>query len=312
MGRPLRINYPGAFYHITSRGNERKIIYQTNRDYERFIGYLESATERYGAIIHCFCLMTNHYHLLLETPRANLQSILHHINTGYTNYYNAKKRRSGHLFQGRYRAILVEKDIYALELSRYIHLNPVRAGILKDPIQYPWSSYSAYCGKKNKWKWLQRGFILTQVSKKLRKAIREYRAYVQRGMTEKQDDPLKKTLASTVIGSEEFAEWVREKWIKREANREVPALRAMLKKPELSFIKATCEDLLGKDNLESRRMALYLSHRISGLSLKDIGEYFDGISISAVSQNSLRQEKRFKENQKLLKMMMRLKETILS
>src|SRR3989304_4903712 len=86
MGRPLRINYPGAFYHITSRGNERMPIYQTNRDYERFMGYLESATERYGANIHCFCLMTNHYHLLLETPRGNLESILHHINTGYTNF----------------------------------------------------------------------------------------------------------------------------------------------------------------------------------------------------------------------------------
>ena len=126
MGRPLRISFPGAFYHVTSRGNERRSIYQTNRDFEKFIGYLESATERYGARIHCFCLMTNHYHLLLETPRGNLQAILHHLNTGYTNYFNTKKKRVGHLFQGRYKAILVEKDHYALELSRYIHLNPVK------------------------------------------------------------------------------------------------------------------------------------------------------------------------------------------
>ena len=312
MGRPLRINYPGAFYHVTSRGNERKSIYQADRDYERFIGYLESATERYGANIHCFCLMTNHYHLLLETPRGNLQSILHHINTGYTNYFNAKKRRSGHLFQGRYRAILVEKDLYALELSRYIHLNPVRAGILKDPIQYLWSSYSSYCSKKNKWDWLQRGFILAQVSKKIGNAIRGYRDYVQRGMTEKQENPLKKAVASTVIGSEEFTEWVREKWIKQRVDREVPALRAIGKKPEISFIKGACEKVFRQDSLESRRMALYLSHRISGLSLKEIGEYFDGISISAVSQNSLRQEKRFKENPELFKTVTKLKETILS
>jgi len=312
MGRPLRINYPGAFYHVTSRGNERKSIYQTNRDYEKFMGYLESATERYGANIHCFCLMTNHYHLLLETPRGNLESILHHINTAYTNYFNAKKRRSGHLFQGRYRAILVEKDLYALELSRYIHLNPVRAGILKNPIQYPWSSYSSYCSKKNKWDWLKRGFILAQVSKKLGKAIRGYRDYVQRGMAEKQEDPLKKAVASTVIGSEEFTEWVREKWIKQRVDREVPALRAIGKKPEISFIKGACEKVFRQDSLESRRMALYLSHRISGLSLKEVGEYFDGISISAVSQNSLRQEKRFKDNPELLKTMMKLKETILS
>lgn len=312
MGRPLRINYPGAFYHVTSRGNERKSIYQTNRDYERFTGYLESATERYGANIHCFCLMTNHYHLLLETPRGNLQSILHHINTGYTNYFNAKKTRSGHLFQGRYRAILVEKDLYALELSRYIHLNPVRAGILEDPIQYPWSSFSSYCSKKNKWDWLQRDFIFGQVSKTLGKAIRGYRDYVQRGMTEKLEDPLKKAVASTVIGSEEFTEWVREKWIEQRVDREVPALRAMGKRPDISFIKGACEKVFKKNSLESRRMALYLSHRISGLSLKEVGEYFDGISISAVSQNSLRQEKRFKEKPELLKAMTKLKETILS
>jgi hypothetical protein len=256
--------------------------------------------------------MTNHYHLLLETPRGNLPSILHHINTGYTNYFNAKKRRSGHLFQGRYRAILVEKDLYALELSRYIHLNPVRAGILKDPIQYPWSSYSSYCSKKNKWDWLHRGFILALVSKKLGKAIREYRNYVQRGMIEKQDDPLKKTVGSTVIGSEEFTEWVREKWIKRGVDREVPAIRAIWKKPEISFIRRACEKVFREDSIESRRMALYLSHRISGLSLREVGEYFGGISISAVSQNSLRQEKRLKENPELLEMMMRLRETILS
>lgn len=312
MGRPLRINYPGAFYHITSRGNERKSIYQTNRDYERFISYLESATERYGANIHCFCLMTNHYHLLLETPRGNLQSILHHINTGYTNYFNAKKRRSGHLFQGRYRAILVEKDLYALELSRYIHLNPVRAGIIKDPLQYPWSSYPPYCSKQSNWDWLQRDFILSQISKKLGKAIRGYRDYVQRGMTEKQEDPLKKAVASTVMGSKEFTEWVRDKWIKHRVDREVPALRAIDKRPEISSIKGACERVFRGDSLETRRMALYLSHRISGLSLKDVGEYFDGVSISAVSQNSLRQEKRFKENPELLETMMKLKETLLS
>jgi hypothetical protein len=206
----------------------------------------------------------------------------------------------------------VERDLYTLELSRYIHLNPVRAGILKDPIQYLWSSYSSYCSKESKWDWLQRGFILSQVSKKLGKAIRGYRDYVQRGMTEKQEDPLKKTLASTVIGSEEFTEWVREKWIKRRVDREVPALRAMGKKPDISFIKGACEKVFKRDSLESRRMALYLSHRISGLSLKEVGEHFGGISISAVSQNSLRQEKRFRDNPELLKTMMKLKETILS
>jgi len=137
VGRPLRIEYPGAFYHVTSRGNERRAIFQAKKDYERFLGYFESATGRYGAQIHCFCLMPNHCHLLLETPRGNLHQILHHINTGYTNYFNARTGRVGHLFQGRYRAILVDKDSYALELSRYIHLNPVRAHLMEDLSQSP-------------------------------------------------------------------------------------------------------------------------------------------------------------------------------
>jgi len=313
MGRPLRISYPGAFYHVTSRGNERRSIYQTKQDFEKFMGYLESATERYGARIHCFCLMTNHYHLLLETPRGNLPVILHHLNTSYTNYFNAKKKRVGHLFQGRYKAILVEKDPYALELSRYIHLNPVRAQLVKDPLQYPWSSYSAYGEEKKRWSWLHTEFILAQISRNKRKALRGYREYTQRGIGETLKDPLKKTVASTVMGSEKFIKWVRERWVKQEmVDREVPAIKKLMRRPDLSLILHECEKRFGKASLESKRMALYLSHRLSGLSLKEIGGYFGGISISAVSQNSRRQEKRLKEEVELSKTMGRLEESILS
>ncbi len=133
MARSLRIEFSGAFYHVTARGNERKPIYKSKRDRERFLSYLESATERYGAILHVYCLMDKHYHLFLETPSGNLSQIMHHIYGAYTTYFNTKRQRSGHLFQGRYKAILVDVDEYAEELSRYIHLNPVRAGIVSDP-----------------------------------------------------------------------------------------------------------------------------------------------------------------------------------
>lgn len=138
MGRPLRIEYPGAFYHVTSRGNEKKEVFKSQKDREKFLSYLESATERYGAAIHVYCLMSNHYHLLVETPEGNLSQIMRHINGAYTNYFNTKRQRAGHLFQGRYKAILVEKDAYSLELSRYIHLNPVRAGMVQLPEDYRW------------------------------------------------------------------------------------------------------------------------------------------------------------------------------
>lgn len=119
MARSLRINYPGAFYHVTSRGNEQRDVFKSQRDREKFLAYLGSASERYGAVFHCWCLMGNHYHLLLETPDGNLPQVMRHINGAYTTYFNVKRKRSGHLFQGRYKAHLVEADAYALEtLSR--------------------------------------------------------------------------------------------------------------------------------------------------------------------------------------------------
>jgi REP element-mobilizing transposase RayT len=300
MGRPLRIEYPNAFYHITSRGNERRAIFRSKEDYERFLGYFESATERYGARIHCFCLMPNHYHLLLETPRANLRRILHHLNTSYTNYFNAKTGRVGHLFQGRYRAILVEKDTYALELSRYIHLNPVRAHLVKEPSQYPWSSYLTYVEGERRWGWLDMKFILGQLSSNEREALSRYQTFVREGMVKSFEDPLRKVVASTLLGTERFVEGVRERFIKKAtSHRDLPALRKLSSWPELSSIVRESERVFGKGTVESRRVALYLSHRLSGLSLGEIGEYFAGIGPSAVTQNTrrleiiLEQDKRF-------------------
>ncbi len=161
MARPLRIIFPGAYYHVTARGNERADIYKSQRDREKFLSYLESASARYGAFIHAFCLMRNHYHLLLETPQGNLSEIMQHINGAYTTYFNVKRKRAGHLFQGRFKAILVEADEYAAELSRYIHLNPVRVGAVSKPEEYRWSSYCAYIGNATSPGWLKTDFILS-------------------------------------------------------------------------------------------------------------------------------------------------------
>ncbi len=160
MGRQLRIEYPGAYYHVTARGNERKDIFKSNRDRDKFLGYLQSAVERYGAIIHVWCLMDNHYHLLLETPQGNLSQVMQHVNGAYTNYFNTKRKRSGHLFQGRYKAILVEADEYAVELSRYIHLNPVRIVAVADPVHFRWSNCADYAEFRKPPDWLKRDFIL--------------------------------------------------------------------------------------------------------------------------------------------------------
>ncbi len=203
MARPLRIEYPGAFYHITARGNERKDVFKSARDREKFLSYLQSATERYGAVIHVYCLMNNHYHLLLETPSGNLSQIMRHINGAYTTYFNTKRRRAGHLFQGRYKGILVEADEYGKELSRYIHLNPVRAKVVENPGDYQWSSYGEYIGKKKPFEWLARNFILGYFGSKEREAQREYQDFVEAAI-EGSLNPLSEVVGSLVLGSEDF------------------------------------------------------------------------------------------------------------
>ncbi len=209
MARPLRITFPGAFYHVTSRGNEQKAIFKSKRDREKFLEYLQSATEHYNSLIHTFCLMGNHYHLLLETPSANLPQIMRHINGAYTAYFNAKRARRGHLFQGRYKAILVDKDSYAKALSRYIHLNPVRAGMVKTPGAYPWSSYNAYIGKSEVHEWLQRDFILAYFGKNAATAQKRYRQFVRALVGHEYESPLAVAKGTLVLGPAEFVQHIR-------------------------------------------------------------------------------------------------------
>ena len=146
MARSLRDEYPGAYYHLINRGNAGENIFDRDGDKEKFLQYLNKAVGRFSIIIHTYCLMANHYHLLVKTAQPNLSVAIQWLNASYAAYYNRKHRRSGHLFQGRYKAILIDADEYLRQLSRYIHLNPVRAKIVTKPAEYPWSSYRATTG----------------------------------------------------------------------------------------------------------------------------------------------------------------------
>jgi len=301
MARPLRIEYPGAYYHITSRGNERKDVFKNYRDREKFLGYLETAGKRYGAVIHVYCLMTNHYHLLLETPRGNLSQIMRHVNGAYTIYFNKKRERAGHLFQGRYRAILINADEYAQELSRYIHLNPVRAGMVSRPEDHAWSSYCVYIGQEKKPDWLAVDFVLNYFGKNRSVARSRYREFVTSLIGKSYESPIEKVVASTILGNEDFVERIRKKYLpERKDVRNVPALSMLSEQLSLEDIMKHTQTLFQNEPRLSRKVALYISHRYSGRKLKDIGSYFD-MGESAVSQASSRFASLIKKDQQLRK-----------
>jgi len=286
MARQLRIEYAGAFYHITSRGNERNDIFKSEQDFKKFLTYLETAIQRYRAVIHVYCLMSNHYHFLLETPTGNLSQIMRHINGAYTTYFNTKRQRAGHLFQGRYKAILVNADEYAGELSRYIHLNPVRAGIVSKPEQYLWSSYQYYVGKK-KPEWLTVDFILNYFGGKTTIAQKRYSEFVNALVDKEYDSPLKDTVASTILGGLDFINEIKDKYLSdKKADRNLPALTELTKASIKEIIKEM-EGVFKGDETLSKKAAIYLCHNYSGRTLKEIGDHFN-IGESAVSQTSRR------------------------
>lgn len=287
MGRPLRIEYPGAYYHVTSRGNERKDVFKSQKDREQFLSYLESAVNRYDAVIHAYCLMSNHYHFILETPSGNLSKIMQHINGAYTNYFNIKRKRSGHLFQGRFKAIIVEADEYAQELSRYIHLNPVRASIVNRPEEYRWSSYLDYTGERKRPDWLETSFTLKYFGNG-EECHSNYRLFVEELIGSEYNSPLTGVVASTILGNENFVARVTEKYIdeKLRQDRELPAARVLTTKPTLQVILEAVKNSSISCKLE-KNVSIYLCHKYSGAGLKEIGEKY-GIKESAVSQSSRR------------------------
>jgi len=180
MARPLRVEYPGAYYHVINRGNYQEKILKNDRDREKFLQYLEKASERFSITFHTYCLMSNHFHLLVETPEPNLSVAMQWIMVSYATYFNRKRDRHGHLFQGRFKAILIDADEYLKHLSRYIHLNPVRAKMVSAPSEYKWSSYPTIIGKTKEPEWLESTWLLSQFGTKRNQAIANYKDFVEK------------------------------------------------------------------------------------------------------------------------------------
>ena len=309
MARPLRIEYAGAYYHVTSRGNEQKDVFKSQRDREKFLAYLESATIRYGAVIHAYCLMSNHYHLLMETPEGNLSRIMRHINGAYTTYFNVKRKRAGHLFQGRYKAILIEADAYLEELSRYIHLNPVRVGIVERPEQYPWSSYRSYTGQVNPPKWLRTDFILGCFAKKAAAAQRQYRIFVEDRIGKEYESPLTKTIGSALLGSADFVGTISATHVKGKEDANIPALRQFTSRPAPEEIMKEAKAVFADDAKLARQASIHLCHKHSGMRLREIGERFK-VRDTAISEASRRFAGKLETDEELRRKVVRIRRKI--
>ena len=182
MARPLRIELAGGLYHVTSRGDRREDIYFDDADRRVWLNVFGQVCERFNWVCHAWCQMSNHYHLVLETVEGNLSQGMRQLNGVYTQHVNRTHQRVGHVFQGRYKAILVEKEAYLLELSRYVVLNPVRAGMVADAGQWPWSSYPAMMGAAPAPSWLQTDWILGQFGRQRGEAMARYRDFVRAGV----------------------------------------------------------------------------------------------------------------------------------
>ena len=182
MARPLRIELSGGLYHVTSRGDRREAIFFGDEDRLAWLELLCQVCKRFNWVCHGWCQMTNHYHLIVETPEGNLSAGMRQLNGVYTQWVNRQHQRVGHVFQGRYKAILVEKDAYLLELARYVVLNPVRAGMVASVDAWPWSSYHATVGNTPAPVWLQTEWILAQFGRARSPAVWRYMEFVGAGV----------------------------------------------------------------------------------------------------------------------------------
>ena len=272
MVRPLRIEFEGALYHVTSRGDRQEAVYLDNHDREGFLELLGHVCRRFNWVVYAYCLMGNHYHLVVETREGNLSRGMRHLNGVYTQRFNRAHGRVGHVFQGRYKAILVQKESYLLELSRYVVLNPVRARMVKTAGAWPWSSYGAICGKVPASEWLDRGWLLSQFARQPSRAVNAYIRFVNEGVGKA--GPWDELKYQTFLGDERFAVRFRGSVKQAPLLGEVPKVQRRALATSLAEYQRICPR---RDEAMARA---YLS---GNFTMREIGEYF-GVHYMTVSR----------------------------
>jgi len=272
MSRPLRIEFVGALYHVTSRGDGQETIYRDDQDRMDYLDVLTDVCKRFNWSVHAYCLMDNHYHLLIETPDGNLSKGMRQLNGVYTQHFNQHHKRVGHVFQGRYKAILVQRETYLLELSRYIVLNPVRARMVRSAKDWPWSSYRATSGVVESPKWLNTDWLLTTFAKTRKPAIERYQQFVTEGKN--QPSPWEQLKNQIFLGDEQFVEDMQCKLNINQELSEIPkAQRRKVPKP-LEYYS---------NKNKTRNQCITAAYQSGGYSMKEVGEHF-GVHYSSVSK----------------------------
>ena len=313
MARPLRVDVKDGWYHVTARGIERKAIFEDNRDHEHFLELLEEMSKRYGVEVHVYCLLGNHYHLLIRTPRANASPAVQWLNVSYSVWFNKRRGRSGHVFQGRFGSILIDGEgSWALDASVYIHLNPIRTqgyglgksankaeamgwvepnreqlkGRLKALRQFQWSSFRAYAGYSKTPEWLVTDELIKRGGGR-----QEYRRYVQEHVTRGADpegfEDLRGRLA---LGSVAFQDKAKD-WVKK-VTKEQPMRRCLKRGVGIATIVRLVEDERGESWADfsnrhgdcGRELVMYLARKRSGLTLRGIGDALGGVEYKNVSK----------------------------
>ena len=321
MARPLRIQYPGAVYHITCRGNARQDIYKDNKDRKAFLEILTDSQKICDIKIYSYVLMSNHYHLLLETPKGNISDYMRHLNMRFTSHYNRRHKKVGHLFQGRFKAILVDKDTYLTMLSRYIHLNPVKIkGIKRKPYKeklqylrkYKWSSFPGYVNKRKKQEFIDYDFVLEEYGGDNDEGRQAYGDIISIDISGEMDVK-EKIVGQSIIGREDFVEKILDRFLKMESDkREQPSLRELqgLKAKEEIILAVKEETGKGLEEIKKakgieRSILMDLLYRTGGLRGPEIGNIL-GVDYSTVSQRRKKLRDRLKKDNKLKRLFSRI------
>ncbi len=266
MARQLRVEYPGALYHVTSRGNAKQPVFLSDDDRTCFLDTLAGVIETHNWLCHAYCLMGNHYHLLIETPDGNLSQGMRDLNGNYTQRFNKRNDRIGHLFQGRFKAFVIEKEPYLLRVARYTVINAVRAGLVSHPGEWPWSSYAATAGDTHCPEWLSTDWVLGLFSSNRANAQELYRDFIEQGIGE--ESPFEEIKEGLILGSPQFVDGLRElKTYSSELVKEIPRPQRMVNRPSLDELFGEINDIKERD-----RMIIFAKKRCGYLNT-EIGKF---------------------------------------